>query len=67
MQERVIDRVEVYKLGGDSFLYFDGGENTYCENKISKRKELNGNVLFERIVQRDQSYLCEEIYIYIFK
>ena len=49
MQERVIDRVEVYKLGGDSFLYFDGGER---------------NVLFERIIQRDQSYLCEEIYIY---
>ena len=40
MQERVIDRVEVYKLGGDSFLYFDGGENTYCENKISKRKRI---------------------------
>ena len=64
MQERVIDRVEVYKLGGDSFCILTAVKNTYCENKISKRKELNGNVLFERIVQRDQSYLCEEIYIY---
>ena len=39
MQERVIDRV-VYKLGGDSFCILTAVKNTYCENKISKRKEL---------------------------
>ena len=66
MQERVIDRVEVYKLGGDSFLYFDGGEKKTrtVKTKYQNEKNWDGNVLFERIIQRDQSYLCEEIYIY---
>ena len=38
MQERVIDRVEVYKLGGDSFLYFDGGEKHVVKTKYINEK-----------------------------
>ena len=50
MQERVIDRVEVYKLGGDSFLYFDGGER---------------NVLFERIIYNEIKVIYVKRYTYI--
>ena len=41
MQERVIDRVEVYKLGGDSFLYFDGGEKKTRTVKTKYQNEKN--------------------------
>ena len=66
MQERVIDRVEVYKLGGDSFLYFDGGENTYCENKISKRKELRWKrIVWKNYTTRSKLFMWRDIHTYI--
>ena len=65
MQERVIDRVEVYKLGGDSFLYFDGGEKNvlWKQNIKTKRIEMETYCLKELYNEIKVIYVKRYTYI----
>ena len=67
MQERVIDRVEVYKLGGDSFLYFDGGEKhvLWKQNIKTKRIEMETYCLKELYNEIKVIYVKRYTYIYL--